>query len=257
MPRTSLRWHVGCSGFYYPDWKGSFYPEDLPKSKWFGFYGAEFDSLELNSSFYRYPTAISLQRWYHLSPQNFSFSVKAPRSITHFRQFKDCGKQLDDFYKLVGEGLQEKLATVLFQLPPNFDYSVERLERILVSLNSTFVNVVEFRHTSWWQPVVFAALAKKKVVFAGQSHPSLPDEPVVNGEVGYYRFHGVPRLYYSSYDEEQLADIAQRMRSQRKLKEAYVYFNNTAEMGAINNARWFRSYVERNRKPRGNHFKSI
>ena len=256
MPRTSIKWHVGCSGFHYAEWKGSFYPEDLPKSKWFNFYGSAFDTLELNSSFYRFPTVSSLHRWYKLSPRNFSFSVKAPRSITHFRQFKECAKPLGDFYRLVGEGLQEKLATVLFQLPPVFEYSMERLERILVSLNSTFVNVVEFRHSSWWQPVVFAALAKKKVVFAGQSHPSLPDEPVVNGEVGYYRFHGVPRLYYSSYSEDKLADIADRMRSQRKLKEAYVYFNNTAEISAINNARWFRSHVDGNRTKRSSRSKT-
>ena len=193
------KWWIGCSGFHYQHWIGSFYPEDLPKRKWFEFYCEHFHTLELNVTFYRFPQLSFLQSWYKRSPDDFSFAVKAPRAITHYKKFNDTEKLISDFYSTIEEGLQEKLGCVLFQMPPRFDYTEERLEKIINSLDPSFNNVLEFRHESWWQQHVYDKLAKHKITFCGMSHPSLPDEIVQNTSVLYYSMHGVPNLYQSPY----------------------------------------------------------
>src|ERR1700761_5193584 len=126
-----IDWHIGCSGFYYKDWRGPFYPVDLPQRKWFEFYGEHFSTVELNGTFYRFPQLKTLQSWYQRSPAHFRFSVKAPRAITHYRKFNDCADFLTSFYDTINNGLREKLGPVLFQLPPGLGYSEEKLEQIL------------------------------------------------------------------------------------------------------------------------------
>ena len=124
-----MQYHIGCSGFYNKDWKNDFYPNGLAQRKWFEYYCTQFNSLELNTTFYRFPRVEFLQKWYDKSPSDFKFSVKAPRLITHFKQLKDCERLLDDFYSTIREGLKEKLGTVLFQLPAKIIYSEELLLR--------------------------------------------------------------------------------------------------------------------------------
>ena len=164
---ASVKWHIGCSGFHYKEWKGIFYPEGLPQRSWIGYYGQHFNTIELNTTFYRFPRVEFLEKWYSLSPQGFSFSVKAPRLITHFKQFKDCARLLDDFYTAVSMGLKEKLGTVLFQMPPKYEFTDERLTRIKESLRPGFRNVIEFRHISWWNKFVFTSLGATKSFFRG------------------------------------------------------------------------------------------
>ncbi|MEP7377096.1 MAG: DUF72 domain-containing protein [Chitinophagaceae bacterium] len=240
----TIKWHIGCSGFHYRDWKGIFYPDDIPQRKWFEYYSSQFDTLELNVTFYRFPQLKFLQNWYAISPGNFSFSVKAPRLITHYKQFGDCERLLDDFYNTVEEGLKGKLGAVLFQLPPKFNYTPERLDLILASIRRGFRNTIEFRHSSWWNDEVYNRLKKEKVFFCGVSHPTLPDNVVVTGKTAYYRFHGVPKIYYSCYKDNVLKKIADSLAEDKKVKEAYVYFNNTATIGAIENAVWLKKYTQ-------------
>src|SRR6185436_3494437 len=128
---SKIKWQIGCSGFHYKEWKGIFYPEALPQKEWFGFYTQHFNSLELNTTFYRFPVLKSLENWYNISPPGFLFAVKVPRLITHYKKFRDCKRLIDDFYTLVTKGLKEKLGPVLFQLPPNFSYTNERLTLII------------------------------------------------------------------------------------------------------------------------------
>ena len=106
---------------------------------------------------------------------------------------------ISDFYNTIEEGLKEKLGTVLFQMPPRFDYTEERLEKIINSLDTSFDNVVEFRHNSWWNATVYNELAKNKISFCGMSHPDLPADIIQNTLVLYYRMHGVPNLCQSPY----------------------------------------------------------
>jgi uncharacterized protein YecE (DUF72 family) len=135
--------YIGCSGYYYPAWKPGFYPDDLPKSKWFKFYSEQFNTLELNNTFYKFPTTASLKKLYHSAPADFVFSIKVPRLITHYKQMNDCHNQLLDFYTSVHEGMKEKTGAILFQLPARFSFTEDRLENIIKALNPSFSNVVE------------------------------------------------------------------------------------------------------------------
>lgn len=240
-----MKWHIGCAGFYYRDWKGIFYPQELVQKKWFKYYASTFNSIELNGTFYKLPKTENLQKWYDDSPADFSFAVKAPRLVTHYKQFKDCKTVLDEFYTIIQQGLHEKLSVVLFQLPPSFSYSPEKLDLIIETLSPQCKNVLEFRHQSWWQKEVYQQLSKHHIIFSGVSHPTLPDEAIINDSIVYYRFHGVPKLYYAEYDKAFLKKIADRFLQQKKLQEAFLYFNNTATLAAINNARWLIEYVSK------------
>ena len=161
-----IQWHIGCSGFHYKDWKEIFYPKGVPQRLWFEYYCQHFHTLELNVTFYRFPQVSMLKSWYEKSPVYFSFSVKAPRLITHYKKMKDCEKLLDDFYNTVTEGLKEKAACILFQFPPSFDYTLERLEKIINNFKPQFSNVVEFRHISLWNEEVYKKLGKNKITFS-------------------------------------------------------------------------------------------
>ena len=229
-------WFIGCSGFHYKDWKGPFYPTDLPQRKWFDYYCEHFSTLELNVTFYRFPQLSFLQNWYTKSPANFRFSVKAPRAITHYKKFNETADMLTDFYSTINTGLQEKLGPVLFQLPPSFSYDDEKLERIISSLNPAFRNVVEFRHASWWNNDVYAKLTAHNITFCGMSYPNLPDGVIQNTGVVYYRFHGVPNLYRSRYSKDFLQKIATAIMSNGSSKEAWCYFNNDYDAIGVFNA---------------------
>jgi uncharacterized protein YecE (DUF72 family) len=252
-----MKWHIGCSGFHYKEWKEHFYPAALPQRRWFEYYSFRFDTLELNVTFYRFPQLKSLQNWYTISPSHFYFSVKAPRLITHYKQFRDCEQLLDDFYNTITEGLQEKLGPVLFQLPPAYAYTAERLALLIENMRAGFRNVIEFRHQSWWNTEVYDALKRSGTIFCGISHPGLPIDTIVNNSVAYYRFHGIAKRYYSAYTQKELKAMADSLLTNKRVKEVWVYFNNTATMAAIENAVWLKSYIESNdpgsnekRKPR-------
>jgi len=241
--KKGIQWHIGCSGFHYKEWKTVFYPEKLPQRRWFEYYSGQFDTLELNVTFYRFPRLSFLQGWYEKSPAHFLFSVKAPRLITHYKKFADCGRLMSDFYNTIREGLREKLGPVLFQLPRQIEYSPETLRQIIHDMDISFDNVIEFRHSSWWKRSVYSTLASHGISFCGISHPTLPAEAIVNTPVVYYRFHGVPKLYYSAYDSQQLRQVVDAIKKTRTAKKVFIYFNNTASTAAITNARYVEEYI--------------
>jgi len=240
---SKIKWEIGCSGFHYKEWKGIFYPESLPQKEWFKYYAEKFNTLELNVTFYRFPVLKSLKTWYDTSPANFSFAVKVPRLITHYKKFSDCSRLIDDFYSLIASGLKEKLGPVLFQLPPKYIYTKERLELIVQSMYKEFKNVIEFRDASWWTPVVLNKLKKEKLTFCGIDYPGLPNHAIMTNKNAYYRFHGRPRLYYSAYKRADLKKIADAILASKKVNEVYIYFNNTATEAAIKNATWLKEYI--------------
>ncbi|MGI4739870.1 MAG: DUF72 domain-containing protein [Janthinobacterium lividum] len=229
-------YHIGCSGYHYRHWRGVFYPEKLPMRRWFEYYSQHFRTLELNVTFYRFPQLSFLENWYAQSPTGFQFAVKAPQLITHYKQFHGVGQLLGDFYDTTGRGLQEKLGPILFQLPPRLAYDAERLTRILDCLDPAFVNVLEFRHPSWWREEVYAELRQRGVVFCGQSHPLLPAALVATAPTLYYRFHGVPDLYASPYPLNFLQQMATAVAAASGIDQAYLYFNNDIGGSAIGNA---------------------
>lgn len=238
-----MDWHIGCSGFHYKHWRGTFYPEKLAMTKWFDFYCQHFSTLELNVTFYRFPQLSFLQTWHNTSPDDFRFAVKAPRAITHYKKFNNTIDLLNSFYDTVNNGLQKKLGPVLFQIPPNYNYTEEKLDKIIKALNPAFNNVLEPRHPSWWQASIYKKLADHNITFCGMSHPTLPDDVIQNTPVVYYRFHGAEQLYRSRYTIKALQQIADAVKRNEKIKQAWFYFNNDVETHAIYNAKEMASIV--------------
>ncbi|WP_432709060.1 DUF72 domain-containing protein [Pedobacter sp.] len=234
------KWHIGCSGFHYKHWRGSFYPEKLAMKNWFSYYTEHFDTLELNVTFYRFPTVPILNTWYEKSAAHFRFAVKAPRLITHYKKFTETDNLLDDFYSTVDKGLKEKCGCCLFQLPPGYIYTEERLEKIIKSLHTDFNNVMEFRHESWWQDTVYRELGKHAISFCGMSHPELPKTTIQNSPLFYFRFHGETQLYSSFYSDKQLQEFANEVIPKKNIKQGFIFFNNDINTNAVYNAKTLR-----------------
>lgn len=231
----SLIVRPGCSSYYNRQWIGIFYPEGMPSKEWFAYYCTQFNTYELNASFYKFPTTKTLQNWYQKSPDGFVYSIKAPKIITHTKKLIACEAELAEFYKVSEAGLKDKLGCVLFQLPPSYDYSTERLALILASVDPHFNNVIEFRNASWWNEEVFQAFRQNKLIFCSVNYPKLPTEIIATTPTAYLRLHGNPRLFYSEYSDEVLGDVMQHVAAQ-KFKQAFVYFNNTASTAGVVNA---------------------
>jgi len=238
-----MKWHIGCSGFSYKEWKDFFYPPKTPQRLWLEYYATQFNCVELNVTFYRFPKKEFLQQLQQRTPDHFLFAVKAPRDITHYRRFNNTQALLDDFYAAAEDGLQHKLGPVLFQLPPSLQYSEALLQNIVAQLNSNFANVLEFRHASWWNDTVRKQLQEHNIIFCGINYPNLTIDAIADTATCYYRFHGAPKLYYSSYDNETLDAAFNTIKASPTVKDAFIFFNNTATEAAINNARYLLAKV--------------
>lgn len=230
--------HIGCSSYATSSWRPLFYPQKLPKRLWFDYYCQHFKTYELNSTFYRFPTVESLLSWYGKTPDDFIFSIKVPKIITHIKRLKDCKEEIEEFYSVAEKGLKNKLACILWQLPPSFTFSPERLELVIHAMKPGFKNVVEFRNESWWREDVMNELSKNNITFCNVNYPGLPAEIRQNTEIGYVRMHGNPELFHSEYSEKDIEALYRDINNQG-FKEAYVYFNNTASTAGIINALQF------------------
>jgi len=126
MDKNKSNIKIGTSGWHYRHWAGLFYPSDLPRSRWFDYYARDFDTVEINNTFYQLPKQQTLKNWYEQAPQDFIYSVKANRYITHIKRLKEASGPLERFFETVGQ-LKSKLGPVLYQLPPNFHKDLNRL----------------------------------------------------------------------------------------------------------------------------------
>ncbi|WP_457630999.1 DUF72 domain-containing protein [Oceanithermus sp.] len=232
---------VGCSGYFYWGWRGSFYPEELPPSRWLDYYARHFQTVELNSSFYRFPTRKTVARWRKQAPAGFVYTVKAPRRITHIERFEEPAS-VRALYEVLGE-LGEHLGAVLFQMPPSLSYSDEALARVLAALDPAFDNALEFRHPSWWRSEVYRELDRAGAIFVSVSAPDLPDEYLETGGRAYLRFHGAGAWYRYEYGRGELLDWARRVRN-GAAGLVYAYFNNDPNAAAPRNALAFRELLE-------------
>lgn len=238
------RIYIGCSGFSNRDWKGFFFPEELLSKEQLNFYATQFNTVEINSTFYRRPRPQTLANWYERTGEDFKFFIKIPKTITHIKRLKATSAETADFCSHVHEGIREKLAGFLFQLPPSFHYSEEHLEQVIETVDSGFLNVVEFRHKSWWTEEIFETLKKKNIVFSGVSFPkNIPDDFIINNSKSvYYRLHGVPVLFKSEYSVEELEKLAKEIRKAKQ--DVFVFFNNTWGIAALKNALYLKKLLE-------------
>jgi len=149
--------YCGTSGFSFKEWKGPFYPEDLPADEMLGFYAARLPTVEINNTFYRMPGEGVLKGWAEQVPEGFRFAIKTPRSISHVKQIEDCAAEANHFFKVLGV-LGDRLGAVLVQLPPHARASVETLKAFLRPIPGRIPVAFEFRHESWTDDAVFAAL---------------------------------------------------------------------------------------------------
>lgn len=232
--KTSYR--TGTSGWNYRHWRGILYPEGVGAKKWFSYYAGEFDTVEVNYSFYRWPTRKTIERWYTEAPDTFLFTLKAPGTITHRRRLRECDRLVEDFYALTSM-LQEKRGAHLFQLPPQFrptPENTEQLARFIQLLDPELENVIEFRHPEWWQESTYQLLARHGITFCIVHGLDLPPDPVITSKNAYFRFHSTN--YSSSYTETELAQFANTMQ-ELPVEKVYAYFNNDAQGYAVMNAR--------------------
>jgi len=233
---------LGCSGFYYNHWRSKFYPEKLAKTRWLQYYAGFFNSLEVNNTFYRYPSQKLLESWYNKTPSNFTFTLKANRIITHFHKFNATEEYTANFYKLA-HLLKEKLLCVLFQLPSMINKNMDLLQTIVAQLDPGVMNVLEFRHESWWDSEVYDYMDKHDVVFCSVSASELPETLVKTGQGIYVRFHGKDDWYKHNYPDEELAAWAKKIK-QQNASRVLCYFNNDFNANAPRNCLTLKKMLE-------------
>jgi uncharacterized protein YecE (DUF72 family) len=215
-----LKVHVGTSGYNYPEWKGSFYPADLPASKMLAYYVARFATVEINATFYRMPTAKTLAAWRDAAPEGFTFVLKTPQRITHMARLKDVGQPLAYFCE-TARTLGARLGPLLVQLPPNFKKAPDRLADVLALLPHDLRAAFEFRHPSWFDEAVYALLRARNAALCVAETEEGATPTVATADWGYLRLRAVE---YSD------ADLARWISTLSGVgagwREAFVFFKH-------------------------------
>jgi uncharacterized protein YecE (DUF72 family) len=235
--RTALKASVfvGCSGWFYWKWRGLFYPQDLPTGEWFKHYAKRLHTVEINASFYSWPTVANVNAWKRQAgKRNFVYTVKVCELITHIKKFKGTKTLVKDF-GMIADLLGDRMGCFLFQLPPSYRYTKARLNSILSQLDPVRRNVIEFRHRSWWNETVYAAFRESGTIFCSCSGPRLPDNLIQTADDIYLRLHGTERWYRHDYSSAELGEWARRINASGA-KRVWIYFNNDYEAVAPRNA---------------------
>jgi len=233
---------IGTSGWVYDHWRGTFYPEDLRQADWLGYYAREFDTVEINNTFYRLPGEAAFDRWRKQVPPGFLCAVKASRFLTHLKKLKDPEEPLQSFFERAGR-LGETLGPVLYQLPPRWRANLPRFEHFLAALpprhpqGARMSHVVEFRDPSWLVEDVFRLMERYGVAHCIHDMVPLQVPLRVTASPVYVRFHGDP-AHGGDYPRETLEAWARRIDGWRSQGLAvFVYFNNDFAGYALQNAR--------------------
>jgi uncharacterized protein YecE (DUF72 family) len=242
-----VEFRIGTSGWHYKHWRGDFYPQELEPREWFGWYARRFDTVEINNSFYRQPSAHAWRLWRDAAPDGFVFAVKASRFITHIKRLKEP----EDSLKRALDGarrLGAHLGPLLYQLPPTFRRDVENVGRLVTfvqALSPDVCHVIEFRHESWFVEETFDLLDRHGVGFCAFDMPGIECPQRATGPVAYMRFHGAGARYGGSYTDEMLRGWAGRLREMSAGRErCFVYFNNDVGGHAPRNALTLREIVD-------------
>ena len=209
---------IGTSGYNYPEWKGSFYPADLPAAKMLPYYAARFPTVEINYTFYRMPNEKLVSGWAAQTPSPYRLTLKAPRRITHDSRLKNTGELVKAFCAVAGT-LGDKLGALLFQLPPNLKKDLAVFDAFLDELPPRAPAAFEFRHTSWLDDDVFDRLRQRKVALCVADSEKMSTPVRVTADYAYFRLRLV------DYTDQDIAAYAKQLR-EANLKEAYVYFKH-------------------------------
>lgn len=211
---------IGTSGYNYPEWKGAFYPADLPATKMLPYYAERFSTVEINATFYRAPTAKILAGWAAATPDGFTFVLKAPKRITHDARLKDVDEPLRYFCD-TARTLGPKLGPLLFQLPPNFKKDLGRLGDLLIRLPPGVRCAFEFRHDSWFADDVYERLGTRNAALCIADTEKGTTPLVSTADFGYFR------LRDEGYSAEDLKEWSQTV---KKLaagwRDTFIYFKH-------------------------------
>jgi uncharacterized protein YecE (DUF72 family) len=233
---------IGTSGWVYNHWREIFYPRDLCQADWLGYYTCEFDTVEINYSFYRLPSGDAFDRWREQAPPGFLYAVKASRYLTHLKKLKDPEDPLERFFERAGR-LRETLGPVLYQLPPRWHVNLPRFEHFLAALPQGYSHVIEFRDASWLINDVFQLMERHHVAHCIHDMHPLQVPLRITAPPVYVRLHGDPASG-GDYQHAALEAWARRIddwRSQRL--DVFVYFNNDIGGYALENARTLRKLL--------------
>jgi uncharacterized protein YecE (DUF72 family) len=212
---------AGTSGYSFKEWLGSFYPDKLPANQMLRHYAERLPTVEINNTFYRMPAESMLARWHEEVPAHFAFALKAPRRITHEKRLREAEGEVAEFLRRAG-ALGDKLGSVLFQLPPFLRKDIERLREFLAQLPAGTRSAFEFRHDSWQDDEVYAALREHGAMLCVADTDEGDTPFVVTAERAYVR------LRRTHYDDADLRAWAERIAAQ-KLGFTYVYFMHEDE----------------------------
>jgi uncharacterized protein YecE (DUF72 family) len=228
---------IGCSGWNYPHWREVVYPKGLPARRWLEHYATLFDTVEVNTTFYRLAKPAAVARWVEETPPDFVFAAKASRYMTHMKRLTDLPPALSRFYDAIEPLVASpKLGPVLWQFPPNFQRDEDRLADALAVLPPGR-HAFEFRHRSWFTSDVFELLRAYGAALAYGDHPERPWQPLeLTADWTFIRFHYGRRGRRGNYSETELQEWADRLSGVRREAEIYAYFNNDWEGFAVANA---------------------
>jgi uncharacterized protein YecE (DUF72 family) len=227
---------IGTSGWEYAHWRGDFYPKELAKARWFEHYARHFDTVELNTSFYRLPRPEAFDGWRRRSPEGFAFAVKASRYLTHVRRLNEPKEPLERFWSRARR-LGDRFGPVLYQLPPRWAPNEERLAAFLAIVPRDHPQAVEFRDRRWYRPSVHSMLEEAGVALClhDMQGSAPPIEPV--GSLVYIRFHGSAARYGGRYSNGSLLAWAERIAAwSAEGFPVWAYFNNDIGGHAVRDA---------------------
>jgi uncharacterized protein YecE (DUF72 family) len=213
--------YAGTAGFAFKEWKGSFYPEDLPDKKMLGFYSQKLGTVEINYTFRRVPSEQALRNWKEQAAEGFRFALKAPQRITHFKRLQDANEDVNEFVRLASL-LDDRLGTILFQLPPTLRYDRSILEPFLASLPAAVRYAMEFRHESWKDQEPVELLAAHGVAYCGADTEEKPlEQPPVTAA------HAYLRLRRTEYGEQEIRVWGAKIRGLlEKGIDVFCYFKH-------------------------------
>ena len=235
---------IGTSGWHYKHWVGNFYPVKCPAAKMFAHYFEQFDTVEINNSFYMLPKTERLECWRDVTPKNFEFAIKASRFLTHNKKLKEPENALNNFLPRA-EALGQKLGPILFQLPPKWKVNIDRLREFLDALPSYHRYTFEFRETSWLKPETYELLRKHNAAFCIYELAGFHSPIEITADWTYIRLHGPGGKYQGSYPDKTLRDWADRIAQwSDKLRACYLYFDNDQAGYAAQNALTLKKMAE-------------
>lgn len=239
---------IGTSGWIYDHWKGIFYPENLPKSRWFEYYAGRFSAVEINATFYRTFKDQTFEKWRQRAPQGFGYVLKAPRIITHHRYLLDVDEVIKTFYRSCTI-LGDKLEMILLQLAPNTPFDLERLREALKAFPNPERVAVEFRHKRWYTPETQELLKECGAAFCNVDSPRQKLTDILTAKRAYVRLHGRRRWYSDNYSKQELQEIADLLWNfvSRGAQRIYVFFNNDFHGYAPANALSLIEVIDKNR----------